>query len=184
MDVVLWLLVLSISLYTIYVSIDNMNMFVETRYRIWRKFNNSKLGSWYYNMIYGIKNLITYFPLIWKTRDWDYYYIYEFLYYKIKVHRENLAKNNRHVGVEKNIHRMKTCELLLKRLMEDDYAYLDIVHRDGEYGKGSYFEYKTVIKEFKDREIDTLFKLEQSRRQQDKDLLFKLLSKHMDKWWD
>lgn len=34
-------------------------------------------------MIQNIKNLIAWFPVIWKDRDWDRYYLYNIMIFKL-----------------------------------------------------------------------------------------------------
>lgn len=143
----------------------------------------SKLREVYYNIKNGISNLLVYFPLIWRTRDWDYYHIYDFLEFKIRKNRECMEKYGIHVGKEKNIHRMKTCELLIKRLKEDDYIYSQHYHGDGEYGVGFYSHYYHPMNSRKEN-FDLICKLEQVRKKQDKDLLYKILYNNIEKWWD
>ena len=52
------------------------------KYFIKRVFNN--IRKCYYDLFYGIENLIYYFKVIWRDRDWDYEYVLELLHYKLK----------------------------------------------------------------------------------------------------
>lgn len=38
----------------------------------------------YLGIIEGIKNLIKWFPVIWKDREFDYRYLYEVMYFKLR----------------------------------------------------------------------------------------------------
>lgn len=49
----------------------------------------------YYNIKYGLKNLIKYFKLVWNDRDWDYQYMLEFLSFKAK----NMSKLHKNYGI-------------------------------------------------------------------------------------
>ena len=49
-------------------------------------------------LYYGIKNLITWFPVIWKDRDWDDYYILEILKFKINKTANSFEKNKDLLG--------------------------------------------------------------------------------------
>ena len=47
----------------------------------------------------GIKNLWKWFPVIWKDRDWDNYFIFEALKFKLKNTANYLVKHDRYKGV-------------------------------------------------------------------------------------
>lgn len=42
----------------------------------------------------GIKNLIKWFPIIWKDKDWDSGYMYEMLYHKLNFMHEYFSQSN------------------------------------------------------------------------------------------
>ncbi len=68
----------------------------------------------------GFKNLWRWFPIVWKDRDWDDYYIFEVLKFKIK-NTANLTENNqRFVGWESQVSYMRICEKLIT-LIQDEY---------------------------------------------------------------
>lgn len=117
-----------------------------------------------YDIPYGIKNLIKWFPLVWKDRDYDHNYILYTLKFKIHNTRKLHEKNRRHVGVEKEIHCMKVCEILLDRLIKDDYYWMH----------------------FKSTNINNRQFLIRSNNNRiiDKNYLFHILSKRIDSWWD
>ena len=48
------------------------------RLRLWYKFEGKYMFG---NFKQGIRNLINYFPIIWKDRDWDYHYTLDILDY-------------------------------------------------------------------------------------------------------
>ena len=43
-----------------------------------------KLRSYYYQLRYGISNLIKWFPIVWRDRDFDSAYIMEILLFKMR----------------------------------------------------------------------------------------------------
>ena len=117
-----------------------------------------------YDIPYGIKNLIKWFPLVWKDRDYDHNYILYALKFKIHNTRKLHERNKRHVGVEKEIHCMKVCEILLDRLIKDDYY---LMH----YNKLRIDNRKAIIRT-------------NNSKIGDKNYLFHILSKRIDSWWD
>lgn len=148
--------------------------------RDWWKY--SSVRDLYYNVKNGVRNLYVYFPLIWTTRDWDSYYIYDFLQFKIKRHREYIDSRARHVGYEKSVKKMRTAELLIERLKEDDYVYCKS-DWSGE-GMRVHYYHPLAPKRSDERDFQWVFELESRRKTQDKELLYKILSRNIDKWWD
>ncbi len=51
----------------------------------------NKINNFFRSIKYGIKNLITWFPIIWKDRDWDHWYLYKILRFKL-IQMENLQR--------------------------------------------------------------------------------------------
>lgn len=69
----------------------------------------------------SVKNLIIWFPVIWKDRQWDSAYIEDILLKKIILMRKYHEKGLFFVGVENEIKWMKKCEYLLTMLIESKY---------------------------------------------------------------
>jgi len=63
--------------------IDIFNFFDGIRHRVSRQ---------YYNLKYGIKNLVKWFPIIWKDRNWDYEYIFPILRKKLVLLEKGIRK--------------------------------------------------------------------------------------------
>lgn len=82
--------------------------------------------SWYkiscipYNIYYGIQNLIAYFPVIWKDRDWDGNYLLELLEKKLS-RMEHSIGNGPFVNSKKDGINIKKTRLAVKRLIDDNY---------------------------------------------------------------
>ncbi len=111
---------------------------------------------------YGVKNLIIWFPIIWKDRWWDYYFLFVLLRKKLSIMEKNFRKYGMYLYAEKDADKMKKCLLVLNRLIEDDY---DV--RASE--KNSMKERKYHAEYLK---------------QQDIDYLFDTLRKNILTWWD
>ena len=87
-----------------------------------------------YNIRYGIKNLIKWFPVVWKDRDWDQIYLYKSLHFKLK-NMEHLHRTNAHyIGSEKEAHNIRVCKLLLERLIDDVYYDKVFMQHDKKWG--------------------------------------------------
>jgi hypothetical protein len=126
--------------------------------------------------VYGIKNLIRWFPVIWKDQDWDGYYTLKILQRKIKNVRVYNEKRKFYVGVENEIKWMKTCERLLElhftaweKEDEDVVVSLNGVDENKEY-------FSSTIK----CQFGKLDLLEHKSEQ----LFWKILAWKNKYWWD
>lgn len=69
----------------------------------------------------GFRNLWHWFPIIWKDRNWDYYYVYEILKQKLIFQRHRLITNNTHTYVWQQNRDITICLNLIERLQQDYY---------------------------------------------------------------
>jgi hypothetical protein len=69
----------------------------------------------------SFKNLVVWFPIIWKDRQWDRWYIEVILLKKISLMRKYHEERQFFVGWENEVKWMKTCERLLEYLTKDKY---------------------------------------------------------------
>lgn len=155
-----------------------------------------------YDIPYGVKNLIRWFPVIWKDRNWDHYFIYVILRRKLQL-MEQCIRHGMHTNCVKDANKIKRCVLLLNRLIEDNYhenVYYDyykkwgqpeIVFKESEIEIGSCelnFKYPNVNSEEDDKLRQKHFKtkgnFEEDLRRQDIEMLFKLMEKYIESWWD
>jgi hypothetical protein len=85
---------------------------------LWWRFE----GRYYHKDLYrGIKNLIKWFPVIWRDRDWDSSYIFKILEHKLTLQSEGTAKRDIHVNAQRDAEVMMTCVRLMERVREDYY---------------------------------------------------------------
>jgi len=68
----------------------------------------------------GIKNLIYWFPIIWKDRNWDSHYIFEILKHKLTAQANYIAEQDRHTRAQKDARDMRRCVKLMQ-LIDDDF---------------------------------------------------------------
>jgi len=125
---------------------------------LWWKFE----GRYYHKDLYrGIKNLIKWFVVIWKDRDWDSYYIFRIMEHKLKLQAKGIAKRDIHVNAKRDAEVMMTCVRLMEKIREGYYQseYMD-------YHKSDYwFEdiedqpgWSTWESEIKSENFDDYFK--------------------------
>lgn len=154
-----------------------------------------------YDIPYGIRNLVRWFPVIWKDRNWDHQYIYEILHHKLNLQERHIRKHDVHVDAHKVARRIKLCVLLLKRLMKDDYYENAFYFHDKKWGESNFdwiehdndhvrldLTRPNVIteedKEQENKEYRRLSKHETMLREQDLNMLFSTMRKHIQSWWD
>lgn|SRR5574343_492330 len=129
------------------------------------------IRSWYRNVKSGMTNLIDWAPVIWADRDWDHYFLLSILEKKIS-RMENYFKNsNICVANVKTAKQLKTCRILLQRLINEDYY------------KELFFVSKTYRPGKNDYDKDKLNHSEMMYNQ-DLNYLLKIFGKHLRGWWD
>lgn len=168
-----------------------------------------KINDFFWNLIYYIKNIIKWSPILWNDRDWDYKYIYDTLSFKIKCTSKYTEKRNTFVSCEEKVREMNICVKLIDRInskyYEDEYFnYFDIkmnfkeIPNDDKYKEidfetirddlNSYFHkypnsYKRAIFKSSNKQ-QTAMIMGFERHEKAKRLLYKLLSKNLEGWWD
>jgi len=111
----------------------------------------------------GIKNLWKWFPIIWKDRDWDYYYIFQVLKFKLEKQSKHLGERNRHESSKRDAELMMTCVRLINKLQNEDYYQ-------------EYYDSKPMNNEM-------MHKC-QAQHNKAKRLLFHILNERINSWWD
>lgn len=79
-----------------------------------------KMQTLWYNIKYGIENLIRWFPVIWKDRNWDYYYFFKILEKKLGL-LEETHTDGIYIGWQPVAKKLKIAKNLCKRLAEENY---------------------------------------------------------------
>ena len=67
----------------------------------------SKIRYFFRDIKVGIKNLIIWFPVIWKDRWWDHYFLYVMLHKKLSLMEHNLRNYGCHVRAEEDAKKIK-----------------------------------------------------------------------------
>jgi hypothetical protein len=148
-----------------------------------------------YDFPRGLKNLIVWFPVIWRDRSWDHYYIYAILHKKLLL-QEKAIRNGIALYSDKTADDIKLCVLLLARLKKDEYhthAFKQYYDRWGELKMNLRGQCLNIYsekvntekgKELERKDFRRAGNKEHQLRMQDVDLLFKTMNKHIEKWWD
>jgi hypothetical protein len=111
-----------------------------------------------------IKNLIRWTPIIWKDRDWDYYFIYEILKHKLTFTEKFIREKGVHTFNNEDADGiLKAIDLINK--VQHEY-YLD--------------KYLSEATEWNSKEIDKAVEDHDKLKQE----LFQHLNDNIEKWWD
>ena len=69
-------------------------------------------GKYYHKMFKtGVQNLIYWFPIIWKDRNWDSHYIFEIMMHKIKAQSKYIGARDIHTRAQRDAEIMMTCSI-------------------------------------------------------------------------
>jgi hypothetical protein len=154
--------------------------------------------GFFYDLYYGFKNLWDFKGLIWKDRDWDHYYLYNMMAFKLRrIGRLMIDHGNatvsKHHGMKALIaaecaHRLAEHDRTLDhewfdKRVPDDYFDFSLSEPDP-ITKCS----RMIRKYDEDKHYDRLFKIavkrQEKQRQFYKDLLYKLMKRYGDNFWD
>jgi hypothetical protein len=152
------------------------------------------------NFKYGIINLIKWFPVVWKDRDWDHEFILDILKFKLTNVENMFRHHGNHVDSEKDADNVHKAILYLDRMISFDYDENVFKHHDKKWGQietktmerngRSCFDItrsniKTVENEKKEhKEYRRLSKIVEKQEVQDYEMFFNHLKKHIRSWWD
>ena len=77
--------------------------------------------------IQGVKNLIKWFPVIWRNRDWDHTFIYDILIFKLEQQAKYIGGKNRHMNAKRDAEIMLLCTKLIDLSSNEfyDMEYMD-----------------------------------------------------------
>jgi hypothetical protein len=75
----------------------------------------------------SIKNLWKWLPIIWKDRDWDHFYIYEIIEFKLRKQANYISTMDRHTRAQEDARDMLICAELINKVKDGYYdsEYMD-----------------------------------------------------------
>jgi len=111
-----------------------------------------------------LRKLIRWIPIIWRDRDWDYYFVYEILKQKLVDTEKYIRKDGVHIYNDADADSiLKAIDLIEK--VQTEY------HIDKYLSEATEWSAEGIDKAAKDHD--------KARRE-----LFKHLSNNIEKWWD
>jgi hypothetical protein len=101
------------------------------------------------NLIQGIKNIIKWIPIIYKDRDWDYYYILKTLKFKLSNQSKYTLNKSRHINASKDVKMMDLCIKLIAKIQDEYYLseWVDYEVVEHKYKKIENSELNTELNE-------------------------------------
>jgi len=96
--------------------------------KLWWNFD----GKYYHiYFIQGIKNIIYWFPIIWKDRNYDQKYIFDILKHKLKSQSKYIFDRDKLIRSKLNSKRMMLCVSLIDKIQDEFYEmeFMDY-HKD------------------------------------------------------
>ena len=70
----------------------------------------------------GVKNLIYWFPIIWKDRNWDDSFIFDIMKHKLSAQAEYIGNRDRHTRAQLDAKRMRLCVKLMGLVQDEFYS--------------------------------------------------------------
>lgn len=150
----------------------------------------------------GIKNIISWFPIVWTDRQWDFTYFLKIIKFKLEQMVRFYETEAHQIKAEKHVDKMKLCINIIDRIIDDNYH--DIVFKNY-YEKWGQTEIKltkdvddgrsrveitnskVITPQDKVKSLGEYRKLldkEEYMVKQDIALLFRTFNKHLRSWWD
>lgn len=114
--------------------------------------------------IRNVRRVLRWIPIIWKDRDWDYYYIYEMLKQKLIATEEYIRKDGIHIYNEADANSIKKAIDMIERVQKEYYL-------DKYLSEGDWYNDEGMRKAMEDQD--------KARKE-----LFEYLDANIEKWWD
>ena len=116
------------------------------------------------SIVRQIRKLLRWIPIIWKDRDWDYYFIYEILKQKLIDQEEYIRKDGIHLYNQEDASSIKKAIEMIE-VVQMEY------HIDKYLSEAKTWDTEGMEKSTSDHD-------------KAKQELFQYLSDNIEKWWD
>jgi hypothetical protein len=113
----------------------------------WIKYDAKHLHR---DVIYGVKNLIKWFPTIWKDRDYDHFYIYEVLRVKLENQAVYISQKNRYTRAQRDAELMMLISRLITIQQEDLYDMEYMEYHESEFNFLDVTDEDSIPEKYKD----------------------------------
>jgi len=158
----------------------------------------NKIKDICYNIKYGIKNLINWFPTIWLDRDYDHCFFHEIMLHKLKNMEQFFRSDYAYsANAIKDADNIKYTINLLERIINNVYTQEALKPFYKKYPDYK-FEFKTepspnnpnyhrlIDDKTEDQKelLSICYKNADELEKKDLDELYKYLREHIEEWWD
>ncbi len=155
-------------------------------------------------MVSRIKNIIKWFPILWKQRDWDYGYAIDVFIFQLSKIADNFDSGKSYsIGSEARASQIRRVVKLMKKVYDEEFEldYSDQI--EAKYGKNNWVfnptqeqREKGIInrvfeKNYSKEELKQIYEDErkiilQCSEKQEKahKLVWKLVENYIRDWWD
>jgi hypothetical protein len=116
------------------------------------------------NKIRQIRKVLRWIPILWRDRDWDYYFVYEILKQKLIDTEKYIRRDGLHVFNEHDADSIKIAIEMIEKVQTE-------YHLD---------KYLSEATEWTKEGMDKAAKDHNKAKQE----LFKYLNNNIEKWWD
>ena len=133
------------------------------------------------NLFRGIKNLISWFKVIYNDRDWDNAYMEIMLYKKLcGIHKTLMQDEYVTTSRKKSIQALLICIAILERRLNE--WYMEVYHlspsTDSDGTLVSYIDSDGTLLSYESNLLEVM-----SIEKRDQQVLWKLIQKYSEYWW-
>jgi len=158
-----------------------------------------KIKSFFLRRTRRVKNLLFWLKIIWNDENFDYSHILIILRKKVELTRRTMERSKFHAHSTNKLRKIAVVETLIGRILDDDYCGHELDEHTQKWGKLQFLERnkeeglsglrreKVLTRKDADREsreIRTIFDKMERLRERDLDLVFKILRRNIQSWWD
>jgi hypothetical protein len=99
------------------------------------------------NFYRSIKNVIRWFPIIWKDRDWDSWHIFTILQTKLKFQSKYIGERDFHTSAKRDSEVMNLCVNLIEKVKDEYYSmeYIDYFKTEYDFVDSDTPGYKRMV---------------------------------------
>ena len=144
-----------------------------------------------YRFLDRLHNLWRWFPIIWNDKDWDHYFLFEIIKVKLKNMSDSFERNDYYVGNKRDVERMRTCVRLIELIQSSHYETEAYDHENVEAYLAKYKNVTLKVLTDKKHQIfpnDNRHTVAMNvgiyKHQQAKKLLFTILERYVEHWWE
>lgn len=156
-----------------------------------------------------IKTVWAYLPILWRDVDYDYSSLLRLIAFKCSRMRKHIADHGHLANCDSVCWQLRYTELLIDRILKDEYADYDRAQLDKKYGDtimitrrvddegkeihAGCSELKITreaclqdpkLMEKESEESHRIFQKAEKQKQNELDILFAHMRRHVQRWWD